>query len=168
MLNLCFTYNQRGGSKPSKKRDSDGYRLCLWVHVPVRSLIGIPLTISHPCKSWIRSVYTPFLLQSWMHKSQLNRGLYKIVWSTAGDGPGLLHYALPHHQVQDPRTTVLDVFGCWSSSSLCRPCTSFCAGSRFAFGRLATLCFFLPLFLTCPHNRTGREPFFKRYDLQDR
>ncbi|CAM9159945.1 unnamed protein product [Ectocarpus fasciculatus] len=37
-------------------------------------------------------------LTTWMHKTNTNRGRYRIDWTTAGDGSGLLHYALPHHQ----------------------------------------------------------------------
>lgn len=58
-----------------------------------------------------------FLPQSWMHRTQLNRGRYRIDWETAGDGSGLLHYGLPHHQVQE-RRTVSGVFWCCSSASL--------------------------------------------------
>lgn len=35
-----------------------------------------------------------------MHNTLTNRGRYKIKWATSGDGSGLLHYALPHQQVQ--------------------------------------------------------------------
>eukprot|EP00752_Nemacystus_decipiens_P012462 g11038.t2 len=38
-------------------------------------------------------------LTSWMHRTDMNRGRYRIDWTTAGDGAGLLHYALPHHQL---------------------------------------------------------------------
>ncbi|CAN0065398.1 unnamed protein product, partial [Ectocarpus sp. 6 AP-2014] len=37
-------------------------------------------------------------LTTWMHKTNTDRGRYRIDWTTAGDGSGLLHYGLPHHQ----------------------------------------------------------------------
>ncbi|CAM9212408.1 unnamed protein product, partial [Ectocarpus sp. 12 AP-2014] len=37
-------------------------------------------------------------LRTWMHKTNTDRGRYRIDWTTAGDGSGLLHYGLPHHQ----------------------------------------------------------------------
>ncbi|CAM9110958.1 unnamed protein product [Scytosiphon promiscuus] len=43
---------------------------------------------------------TKATLRSWIRTTNKNRGRYRIDWTTAGDGSGLLHYALPHHQNQ--------------------------------------------------------------------
>lgn len=41
-----------------------------------------------------------WFLQAWIKTSDENKGKYKIKWTIAGDtSAGLLHYALPHHQV---------------------------------------------------------------------
>lgn len=51
--------------------------------------------------------------QAWIHTTQLNRGRYRINWTTGGDESGLLHYALPHQQVR----TGLSISGIFLSAS---------------------------------------------------
>lgn len=77
----------------------------------------------------------PFLLQSWIHTTKTYRGRYRIDWTTAGDGSGLLHYSLPHHQVQSGECTQLQYL--WNFVL----CTS---------RRLDTQCMYSPCLLVSP------------------